>query len=82
MGDFGSGWRRVVSIGMVGAFLFGLALLASQHLQHVVGILPYLLLLACPLMHFFGHGHGHDHSEHPAPTTTGSTSPKEESHGQ
>jgi hypothetical protein len=22
---------------------------------------PYLLLLACPLMHFFGHGHRHHH---------------------
>ena len=85
MGDFGSGWRRVVSIGMVGAFLFGLALLASQQLQHVVGILPYLLLLVCPLMHFFGHGHGHDHShhsEHPASAIPGPISTKEESHGQ
>jgi hypothetical protein len=25
----------------------------------VFGILPYLLLLACPLMHFMHHGHGH-----------------------
>ena len=82
MGDFGSGWRRVVSIGMVGAFLFGLALLASQHLQHVVGILPYLLLLACPLMHFFGHGHGHSHhSEHSVRTAAGSASSQEETHG-
>lgn len=82
MGDFGSGWRLVVSIGMGGVFLFGLALLASQHLQHVVGILPYLLLLACPLMHFFGHGHHHSHhSEHPAPTTVGPLN-QEESHGQ
>jgi hypothetical protein len=57
MGDFGTGWRRVVAIVMAGTFVFGLALLASQHLQHIVGVLPYLLLLACPLMHFFGHGH-------------------------
>jgi hypothetical protein len=46
---------------MVAVFVFGLALLASRHLQHVVGALPYLLLLACPLMHFFGHGHHHAH---------------------
>jgi hypothetical protein len=44
---------------MLGVFAFGVALLASQHLQHLVGILPYLLLLACPLMHLFGHGHHH-----------------------
>lgn len=56
MGDFGMAWRRVATIVMAGTFVFGLALLASQHLQHIVGVLPYLLLLACPLMHFFGHG--------------------------
>lgn len=34
------------------------------HTGHVVAVLPYLLLLSCPLMHFFGHGHGHhDRSE-------------------
>ena len=43
---------------------------------------PYLLLLACPLMHFFGHGHGHSHhSEHSVPTAAGPTSNQEETHG-
>ncbi len=32
--------------------------LLTEHLAHVFGALPYLLLLACFLMHFFGHGHG------------------------
>ena len=31
------------------------------HTGHVLTVLPYLFLLACPLMHFFGHGHGHKH---------------------
>ncbi|MBN9424076.1 MAG: hypothetical protein BGO63_07590 [Candidatus Accumulibacter sp. 66-26] len=39
--------------------------LLTEHLAHLFGILPYLLLLACPLMHFFMHGrhgeHGHTH---------------------
>lgn len=43
-------------------------LLWSEHRAHVLGIVPYLLLLACPLMHAFmhgghgssGHHHGHD----------------------
>jgi hypothetical protein len=70
--DFGQGWRRFVSIVMVGVFAFGVALLASQHLQHIVGVLPYLLLLACPLMHLFGHGH-HHHSG----TDRASTKPAE-----
>lgn len=33
--------------------------LLTEHQAHVLGALPYLLLLACPLMHFLGHGHGH-----------------------
>lgn len=31
------------------------------HTGHVLSALPYVILLACPLMHFFGHGHGHRH---------------------
>lgn len=36
----------------------GLYLLMT-HTGHVLSALPYVLLLACPLMHFFGHGHSH-----------------------
>lgn len=39
-----------------------------EHWGHVLGSLPYLLLLACPLLHLFGGhaGHGrHAHDEHP-----------------
>jgi hypothetical protein len=40
------------------------SLLFTEHRAHVLGILPYLFLLACPLMHLFmHHGHG-DHSQH------------------
>ncbi len=35
--------------------------LLSEHRAHLFGFLPYLLLLACPLMHFFMHGR---HGEH------------------
>ena len=38
--------------------------LLTEHLAHVVGFLPFLLLLACPLMHIFMHGgHGHHHQQ-------------------
>lgn len=30
----------------------------TEHRAHLMGALPYLLLLACPLMHLFHH-HGH-----------------------
>jgi Protein of unknown function (DUF2933) len=32
--------------------------LLIEHTAHVFGVLPYLLILACPLMHIFMH-HGH-----------------------
>jgi uncharacterized membrane protein YhaH (DUF805 family) len=36
--------------------------LLTEHRAHLFGILPYLLLLACPLMHLFMHrGHGNHH---------------------
>jgi len=35
-----------------------------EHREHVLSAAPYLLFLACPLMHLFmHHGHG-DHSHH------------------
>lgn len=38
------------------------ALLFTEHRAHVLGLLVWLPLLACPLMHFFMHGgHGHRH---------------------
>jgi Ca2+/Na+ antiporter len=42
------------------AAALGLYLLIT-HTGHMIGGLPYLLLLACPLMHLFMHrGHRHD----------------------
>lgn len=43
--------------------------LLTEHRTHVYGILPYLLLLACPLMHLFhgkhgGHGNHDQHDHH------------------
>ena len=56
---YGLGW---VVFGTVAAFF-----LLSEHRAHFLGALPYLLLLACPLMHLFMH-HGHGgHGRHPSP---------------
>ena len=41
--------------------LIGLALIATGHGPHVIGYLPYLVLLACPLMHMFMHHGRHRH---------------------
>ncbi|MFZ5697960.1 MAG: DUF2933 domain-containing protein [Pseudomonadota bacterium] len=38
--------------------------LLTEHRAHVFGLLPFLLLLACPLMHIFMHrGHGGPHHQ-------------------
>jgi len=48
-------------VGILGFFLL------TEHLAHLFGILPWLLLLACPVMHLFMHrGHHHDASGHDA----------------
>lgn len=55
----------------LGLCLFlGIALffLWEEHEAHILGALPYLLLLACPIIHLLmhrGHGHGgHGHHDH------------------
>jgi len=47
---------------LIGFLIIGGALLLTEHRAHVLGILIWLPLLACPLMHIFMHGgHGHRH---------------------
>ncbi|CAJ0683982.1 DUF2933 domain-containing protein [Ralstonia holmesii] len=41
----------------VGFALIALFFLFTEHRAHLFGWLPFLLLLACPLLHLF-HGHG------------------------
>ena len=48
------GWGLTLAIAAVGLYLL------VTHTEHVLGALPYLLLIACPLLHVFGHG-GHHH---------------------
>lgn len=53
-------WRSRYAIGLVVIGAVAAYFLLTEHLAHVVGALPFLLLLACPLMHVFMHGgHGH-----------------------
>jgi len=53
---------RWVFIGFLAISAF---FLITEHRAHLYGYLPWLVLLACPLMHLFmhrGHGHGgHGH---------------------
>jgi hypothetical protein len=48
---------------LLGFLAIGAFFLLTEHRAHLFGILPYLLLLSCLLMHVF-HGHGgHDGNE-------------------
>jgi len=55
-------WGSRYSIGLIFIGAVAVYFLLTEHLAHVVGALPFLLLLVCPLMHvFMHHGHGHSH---------------------
>lgn len=47
----------IVSLGIVAGFF-----VLREHWAHALGLAPYALLLACPLLHLF-HGHG-GHKKH------------------
>jgi hypothetical protein len=41
--------------------------LITEHWAHVLGALPYVLFLLCPVLHLLMHGwHGHGHADHDA----------------
>jgi hypothetical protein len=55
------------NIVLIGFLAIGGYFLVTEHWAHVIPFLPWLLLLACPLMHVFMHGghggHGGDERE-------------------
>ena len=64
-----NGWLRsrsgLVFLGFVTIAAF---FLWTEHRAHLLGILPYVLLLLCPLLHLLhgGHGgHGGSHEQKP-----------------
>lgn len=67
-----SRWRSPLGIFMLVAVAVGVYSLLTEHLTHLTQAIPYLFLLACPLMHLFHghHGHrGHDqHRDEPPPS--------------
>ncbi len=58
-------WLRSRS-GLVLLAFLGIAafFVVTEHTAHVLGMLPYLLLLACPLLHFLHGGHRGGHGGH------------------
>jgi len=51
-------WVLYGFLVVAGFFLF------TEHRAHLLGIWPYLFLLACPLMHLFMHGGHGAHGGH------------------
>lgn len=66
-------WILIGFLAIAAFFLF------TEHRAHLFGVLPYLLLLACPLMHLFmhhGHGAGESNHQHHAKDPLDDTNPK------
>lgn len=60
-------WRSRYGLGLLVFGAVAAYFLLSEHRAHFFGVLPFLLLLACPLMHMFMHGghggHGGGHGD-------------------
>ena len=75
-------WRSKAALVAIGFLAVGAFVLLSEHRAHALGWLPFLLLLACPLMHVFMHG---GHGRHGGDKDRDSTSKSSEGgpgHGQ
>ena len=52
----GSLLRSRTGLVLIGFLAIAGFFLITEHTAHVFGVLPWLFLLACPLMHLFMHG--------------------------
>ena len=77
--SWGSFWTSRSFIVWLAFVLIGGFLLVSEHRAHILGAALWLLILACPLLHIFGHGgygsHG-GHGGHGRPSDGASQSPR------
>jgi hypothetical protein len=66
-------FRIPIWLGSCAFVAIAIFFLWEEHSAHMLGAIPYLLLLLCPLMHYFmhrGHGsHGSDHKGGGGPKT-------------
>lgn len=55
-----------ITVVVAGFLMIGGYFLIAEHWAHTLPLLPYLILLACPLLHIFMHGgHGNGHKQTP-----------------
>ena len=50
-------WPVILILSVIGFYLI------TEHRAHLLGALPWLILLACPFLHIYMH-RGHSHSSH------------------
>jgi len=61
-------WSKRSGIALCGFLLIAGLYLLTEHTAHLYTILPFVLLLSCPLMHLFmHHGHGGHHGSDAGP---------------
>ena len=65
--------KWIITCLYAAGIVVGLVLLV-QHWVHIPAFLPYVVFLACPLMHLFMHG-AHGHRRHNGEAERTSTSP-------
>ncbi|MDH4189136.1 MAG: DUF2933 domain-containing protein [Betaproteobacteria bacterium] len=80
-------WKSKTGLALIVFGAIAAIFLITEHQAHLWGWLPYMLLLACPLMHFFmhrghgGHRHAHGGSREAAQTDPATHRPPP-SHGR
>ncbi len=60
----GSFWSSRAFLVFLGFAAIAVVLLWEEHKAHILGALPYLFILACPLLHVFMHGGHGGHGGH------------------
>ena len=56
-------WRTPGGVAAIGFALVAAFYVRREHWGHAQGLLPYLVLLACPLMHLLMPHHHHGHRD-------------------
>jgi hypothetical protein len=63
--ETGGFWTSKTGLVTIAFLLIAAFFLLTEHRAHTFGVLLFLLLLACPLLHMFHRGHG-GHGSHAA----------------
>ena len=70
----GPGQLVLVALVLVSVYLI------AEHTAHVVGLLPFALILLCPLLHLFMHTGHDDHGGHTSASQDGPSATHQQQH--